>query len=193
MKIGILGGTFDPIHQGHLLLARAAQKQFSLDKVLFIPALIPPHKTHKRDMTPAPYRYRMVELALKGQSDFEISHEEFDRPEVSYTVDTLKALHQKYPGSRFYLIVGADAISEIQSWKDPEEIRKLAVIAAAQRPAHSMPRREAAGFEPIEMKESGLSSSDIREKLRCGESLGVSFLPEEVESYIRKMNLYSRK
>ncbi len=193
MRVGVLGGTFDPIHQGHLLLARAAQKQFSLDKVLFIPALIPPHKTHKRDMAPAPYRYRMVELALKGQNAFEISHEEFDRPEVSYTVDTLKALHQKYPGSQFYLIVGADAISEIQSWKDPEEIRKLAVIAAAKRPGYSMPRREAVNFEPIEMQESELSSSEIREKLSHGELLGAEFLPEEVESYVRKMNLYSRE
>jgi nicotinate-nucleotide adenylyltransferase len=191
MRIGILGGTFDPIHQGHLLLARAAQKQYQLDKVIFIPALIPPHKTGRRDMTPAPYRYRMVELALKDQPGFEISNIEFDRPEISYTVDTLRALRKRGPHDEFFLIIGADAAADISSWKEAEEIPKLATLLAAGRPGYECAKDQAVC--PVAMPEMPLSSSAIREKLAGGHGLGSDFLPHEVEMYIRKMNLYSKK
>lgn len=190
MKIGILGGTFDPIHQGHLLLARSAQKQHQLDKILFVPALIPPHKTGRRDMTPAPYRYRMVELALKHESGFEISPIEFDRPEISYTVETLRVLRKKYPGDDFFLIVGADAAAEISQWKEAEKIRKMAALLVAGRPGYPVLEE---GARPIAMPETPLSSSEIRQKLGKGEGLGPRVLPEEVESYIREMNLYLKK
>lgn len=190
MRIGILGGTFDPIHQGHLLLARAAQKQYQLDKIIFIPALIPPHKTRRRGMTPAPYRYRMVELALKDVPDFEISNIEFDRPEISYTVETLRALRGKNPQDDFFLIMGADAAAEISTWKEPEEIRKMAKILAANRPGYDFSAQE---VSPVKMQETALSSSEIREKLAEGSALGKNFLPADVETYIRKMNLYAKK
>ena len=192
VKIGILGGTFDPIHQGHLLLARAAQKQYQLDKVFFVPALIPPHKTNRRDMTPAPYRYRMVELALKNQPDLEICNIEYDRPEVSYTVDTLRALRKKYPDDDFFLMVGADAALEISQWKEAEEIGRMATVLAANRPGYPMPQQKK-NFRKIKMSETPLSSSDIRAKLEKGEALGPQVLPEDVETYIHKMNLYRKK
>ena len=191
MKIGILGGTFDPIHQGHLLLARAAQKQYQLDKVIFIPALIPPHKTNRRDMTPAPYRCGMVELALKDQPGFEVSSMEFDRPEVSYTVETLRALRKENPSSEFFLIVGADAAAEISGWKESDEILKMAKVLVARRPGYASPKGK--GVSSIEMEETPISSSAIREALGKKDALGQAFLPCDVEAYIRQQKLYQKK
>lgn len=190
MKSGILGGTFDPIHQGHLALARAARTQFELDRVLFVPALIPPHKASRRDMTPAPYRYRMAELAVMGQDAFEISDVEFSRPEISYTADTLHALKQKFPQDIFFLILGEDSLAEMPRWKDPDQIKKMAELLVARRSgaaAAVLP----AGVRWIEMPECPISSSSIREQIRKGESPGPGVLPERVEEYIQKMKLYS--
>ena len=174
MKIGIFGGTFDPIHEGHLAVARAARDQYGLGKVFFIPAFIPPHKKSRRDLTPAPYRYRMVELAVRNQPHLEIRHIEFDRPEVSYTIETLRALRTEFPQDEFFLIVGADAASEISKWKDAEEIRNRATVVVGKR------------------SKGAISSSEIRRRLSRGEAVGEAFLPKEVEAYIRQMNLYKK-
>lgn len=191
MKTAILGGTFDPIHQGHLALARAANKQFSLDRVIFVPAFIPPHKAGRRDMTPAPYRYRMTELALQGEAGFEISDIEFSRPEISYTVDTLQAFKEKFPEDRFFLILGEDSLAEMSQWKEPGKIREMTELLAAKRPGASavLP----AGARWIEMPECPISSSSIRQQIRNGESPGPEILPAPVEKYIRTMNLYRSK
>lgn len=191
MKIGILGGTFDPIHQGHLVLARAAQKQFHLDKVLLVPALIPPHKTNRRDMTPAPYRYHMVELAIEGQPGLEISNIEFDRPEISYTIETLRALRERHPKDEFFLIVGADAGADFSTWKEAGEIQKMATLLVA--PRAGCQELEKGTWTCIEMPPVALSSSQIREGLERGETLGPQVLPEKVETYIHDMNLYRKK
>src|SRR3989338_1455725 len=106
MKIGVLGGTFDPIHLGHLMLAGAAKNQYGLDKVVFVPAFIPPNKLNRRDITPAPYRYEMVRLAIQDIPGFEISDIELSRPDISYTVDTLRSFKQQFPDAEFYLIMG---------------------------------------------------------------------------------------
>lgn len=190
MKIGILGGTFDPIHQGHLALARAAKKQFRLDKVLFIPAFIPPHKTSNRDLTPAPYRYRMVELAIREEPDFEISHAELDRPDISYTVDTLRALQKKYPKAELYLILGTDALRQFPTWHEPDEIRRLAGFLVAHREPEEALGTSEKGLKWIDMPVCPLSSSKIRQEIREGKSPGDA-LPEGVEDYIRRMKLYS--
>ena len=190
MKTGILGGTFDPIHQGHLALARAARDQFSLDRVLFVPALIPPHKAARRDMTPAPYRYRMVELAMPGEKGFEISDVEFSRPEISYTADTLHTLKEKYPEDRLFLILGEDSLAEMPRWKEPDKIKELAALLAAKRPgvaAVSYPD----GVQWIQMPACSASSSAIREQIRKGGKAGPGLLPPEVEDYIHKMGLYN--
>ena len=191
MKTAILGGTFDPIHQGHLALARAAKKQFALDRVIFVPAFIPPHKAGRRDMTPAPYRYRMTELALLGEAGFEVSDIEFSRPEISYTVDTLQAFKEKFPKDHFFLILGEDSLAEMPRWKDPAKIEKMADLLAAKRPGAVavLP----AGARWIEMPECLISSSAIRKQIRSGERPGPEILPPPVEAYIHTMNLYRPK
>ena len=190
MKTGILGGTFDPIHQGHLALARAARKQFALNRILFVPALIPPHKAAHRDMTPAPYRYRMTELAIVSEEGFEISDIEFSRPEISYTVDTLHALKQKFPRDEFFLILGEDSLAEMSQWKEPHEIRKLAAILVAKRPGAGAFSLADAGVRWIEMPECPISSTAVRREIREGKRLGAAVLPKRVEEYIREMKLY---
>ena len=189
MKTGILGGTFDPIHQGHLALARAAKKQYRLDKILFIPALIPPHKTGRRDMTPAPYRYRMVEMAISNEPDFEVSDIEFNRPEISYTVETLRDLKKRHPKDEFFLITGSDTAAEIPGWREPEEIFRMASILVARRPGFEA-GAAAKEIQWIDMPECPVSSSAIRERLAAGKPAGETMLPPAVEAYIHKMKLY---
>lgn len=191
MKIGILGGTFDPIHNAHLHLADAARKQFHLDKVVFMPALIPPHKSHQRHLTPAPYRYHMVELALKSHPEFEISDLEFSRPEVSFTVDTLRSLKQKHPQDIFYLIMGADSAADFSKWHQPEEIVKLAKLLIAKRPG-SDASKISFPFEWIEMPEDDLAATHLRYRFEKGENLPEGAIPKEVQNYIQKMNLYRK-
>lgn len=194
MKIGILGGTFDPIHQGHLTLARAAQKQFGLDKVLFVPVFIPPHKSSRRDIVPAPYRYRMVELAIRHEPDFEISHAELDRPDISYTIDTLMTLKKLHSKDELFLILGSDAFLEFASWREPQEIRKLVHFLIAPRKEEDLKKGKIRlpfedGVSWVQMPICPISSSDIREKIRRGELLS-GLLPATVEDYVRRMNLY---
>lgn len=188
-RIGILGGTFDPIHLGHLALAKAAREQFQLDKVLFIPAFIPPHKKDRSDITPAPYRYRMVEMAVSDEPGFEVSDIEFVRPEISYTADTLRRLKALHPDAEFFLILGADSLASLPSWKEPGEIFKMAEILAAKRQGSTLlPEIEKVNW--IDMPEHPLSSSQIRESLRSGKFTGGKFFPANVEQYIKKMKLY---
>ena len=193
MNLGFFGGTFDPIHEGHLVLAREARKQFKLQKVLFIPAFIPPHKTSRRDLTPAPYRYRMVELALRDEPCFEISDVELSRPDVSYTVDTLRALKKKYPEGQLFFIMGSDTLAEIPFWREPEEIRKRVLFLVAERKG-ALPPPPWASSEVrwIRMPEIPIASSEIRKQIREGKTLGPDVLPPAVEQYISRMKLYRK-
>ena len=174
-------------------MAHAALRQFGLDKVLFIPAFIPPHKKEKRDMTPAPYRYRMVEAAIADQPAFEISDMEFLRPEISYTVETLQDLKKKYPEDELFLILGSDSLIELPKWRDPDEISRLAKILVARRPGSASSNPESFEVQWIEMPECPLSSSEIREKLRRSENLGENILPAGVLEYVRKTKLYQEE
>lgn len=188
MKIGIFGGTFDPVHSGHLKLANAAMTQFGLEKILFIPAPKPPHKI-SQEITPAPFRYRMVEMAIQDEPRFEISDAELNRPDISYTSDTLRELKKKYPQDELFLILGADSVAGMASWREPEEIRKMATLVAARRPGYDA-GVETAGIRWINMPEIPVSSSEIRARLARNQSPGAEVLPERVETYIRKMKLY---
>lgn len=192
MRLGILGGTFDPIHQGHLRLAETARLQYHLDKVLFIPALRPPHKTNKRDLTPAPYRYQMTELAVQNQPHFEVSRMEFDRRGISYTVDTLRALRKTHPGDEFFLILGEDSLTELPTWKDFGEIEKMSVILAARRPGLKAAAPAGSEIHWIDMPACGISSSEIRSRLASGKKLESGLLPEAVLGYVKKMHLYKK-
>ena len=191
-KIGIFGGTFDPIHRGHLDLARHALKQFRLTKVLFVPALIPPHKSARRDMTPAPYRYRMVETAVREEPQFEVSDIEFSRPEISYTVDTLRTLKKFYPSSELYLILGADSLAEIPKWREADEIVKLARLLVARRPGVTVVLPPYS-VQWIDMSECSLSSSEIRQAISRGDLLPDEIVPQDVQDYIQKMQLYRKQ
>lgn len=193
MKIGILGGTFDPIHKGHLALARAAQKQYHLSKVLFIPAFIPPHKASERSMTPAPYRYRMVELAIKDESNFEISHVELDRAEISYTVDTLTTLKAKYPQDELFLLLGSDTFLEFSTWRDPETIRRLCRILVALRPGSGSSKAMPGVDGWIKMDPVDLSSSTLRAALMGGRRLSEDQISPDVSRYIERLNLYRKQ
>ena len=191
MKLGILGGTFDPVHEGHLALARAAREQLDLDKVIFIPSLTPPHKTSRRDLAPAQHRFHMVELAVKNCQGFEVSDIEFKHPESPYTVDTLRALKKQYPKDRLYLIMGGDSAAEFSTWREPEAIEALATLAAAPREGN-LKTSERPGMLKIRMSPCLISASEIRRRIGRGEKNPAGMLPREIESYIEKMNLYRK-
>lgn len=191
-RLGILGGTFDPIHYGHLAIAEEAAEVFALDRVLFIPAGMPPHKRGER--AGAAHRLRMVELAIAGNARFALSRVEIDRPGPSYTADTLRLLRADYPAAAFYLIMGADMALEFHAWRDPDGILAQAQVIAATRPGFDLAGLAAlptAGrFHLMDAPGLYISSTDLRARLRAGRGIRY-LLPEAVAEYIRRERLYS--
>lgn len=192
-RLGIVGGTFDPIHNGHLLLARFVSEEMSLDKVLFIPAATPPHKDHRDDIAPSACRLTMVELALEGIDDFEASRNELDRPGRSYTVDTLRHLHFDHPDAEFFLIIGNDNTHDLSNWHDPKGILGLCTIVAGSRTIDS----GNLGLDPIGARVHvvdtpviDISSTQIRQRIRAGRPVH-SMMPDQVAAYIKERRLYS--
>jgi nicotinate-nucleotide adenylyltransferase len=188
MKIGVFGGTFDPIHQGHLEIARQAQQQFALDKIFFVPAARPAHKS-RQDMAPVDDRYEMVRLAIQGQPGFEISALEMERPETSYTVETLRTLKKRFPEAELYWIMGADSLAEIPTWKEPGEIKRLAKFLVARRSGKNMKHTAQEDVAWIRMPLRPVSATEIRTQLRQGASAG-DVLPKPVAAYIKAHHLY---
>lgn len=201
-KIGIMGGTFNPIHHGHLVTAQEALSQFSLDKVIFIPTGNPPHKIADR-IASAEDRYIMTVIATSSNSNFFVSRIEIDRKGQSYTRDTVRELKKIYGGdSQLFFITGADAILEILTWKDTDEIVSMCKFIAATRPGYNMARLEDLkkrlfGNKPLASKKIfvmeipalSISSTDIRIRLR--ENRPIDYLvPEGVSNYILKHGLY---
>src|SRR5262245_23273372 len=133
MQIGLLGGTFDPVHLGHLILADRVREEAGLDAVWFMPSYQPPHKLGEV-ITPYPMRVEMLSLALEGTTQFRIEQIESELPSPSYTVHTLKAMRQKYPQEQFHLIVGADCLPDLPKWYEPQNILKQVRILAVPRP-----------------------------------------------------------
>ncbi|MCK8815896.1 nicotinate-nucleotide adenylyltransferase [Natroniella sulfidigena] len=193
--IGIMGGTFDPIHYGHLLTAECAAYQYNLDEVIFVPSGSPPHKTDQK-ITAAQKRYAMALLATIGNPKFNVSRIEIDREGLSYTIDTIRAFKELSPQTKIYFITGADAILEIFTWKNPEGLLKEANFIAASRPGYSLDKLDRELYDDYRnrihiLKIPGLaiSSTGIRRRIKEGRPIKYQ-LPEEVESYIRKYNLY---
>jgi nicotinate-nucleotide adenylyltransferase len=198
MGTGILGGTFDPIHSGHLTIAGEARRRLGLDKIIFMPAGKPWLKV-EREITPVYHRVNMVRLAIKETTYFELSEIEVKRSGPTYTVDTLQELHSELgPGFEPYFILGWDSLAEISLWKEPETIIKLCKLVAVTRANAGLP-----GLESLEQLNPGLtestiildippidiSSSDIRK--RIAEGLPVKDrVPIDVEKYITKHRLY---
>ena len=189
MKIGILGGTFDPIHLGHLTLARSAQVQFSLDKVLFIPAYEPPHKRDVPSRASAEDRYEMVRLAIQREPFFEISDLEFKRKGISYSCDTIAELEKQYPQAKLYLILGKDAFQDFETWHKALEIREKVQFLVAQRETQGGKEPIGIHAERVLMPLCPIAASGIRETLAGGHLLGDQ-VPPAVLDYIRDHKLY---
>jgi len=197
-KIAIMGGTFDPIHYGHLVTAEAVMHEYQIDQVLFIPSGQPPHKTEGQ-VTPADHRYLMTLLATETNPRFFSSRIEIDRKGYTYTIDTIRELKEMYPGSEIYFITGADAFSNILSWKNPELLLSSCHFVAATRPGYSRAKaapqiealmdRHADTLHYLEVPALSISSSEIRARVKEGRPIKY-LLPETVENYIYKHGLY---
>ncbi len=200
MRLGLLGGSFDPVHYGHLLLAECCREQCGLDEVWFVPAATPPHK-QGRPLTLAAERIEMLELAIGGQATFRVCREEVDRGGVSYTVDTLARLAQEEPSRQLFFLLGADSLDDLPQWREPARICQLATLVVVGRPGTpqpnytvlaplvSAPRLEEIRRHQVEMPPMGLSSSDIRQRVATGQSIRYR-TPRAVEAYIESHNLY---
>lgn len=198
-KIGIMGGTFDPIHYGHLVTAEAVRSNFELDYVLFVPTGNPPHKKGY-EVTDSVHRYLMTVLATVTNPFFEVSRIEIDREGFSYTVDTIKELKRFYGKTAdLYFISGADAILEIITWKQVSELLDLCFFVAATRPGYELKELNQKINEmkkiynkqifSLEVPAMAISSTDIRKRVR--ERRPIKYLlPESVEYYIKKNKLY---
>jgi len=189
LKLGVYGGTFDPVHMAHLILAEFACDNINLDKLLFIPSYLPPHKLNAR-ITPAQHRRAMLTLALQGNDHFEICDYEIANQGPSYTIDTLKYIQKEYGLERneLFLIIGADNMKDFHRWKDPQRITEMAQVVVAERPQYD-PQN---GHFPSIVLNSPLieiSASQIRENIRRGKSI-TYLTPPSVEAYIYKHKLY---
>jgi nicotinate-nucleotide adenylyltransferase len=198
-RIGIMGGTFNPVHKGHLALAKAAQKEYALDKVIFIPSGNPPHKAAK-EVIDKEERYRMVKLAISRQKKFSVSRLELDRPGYSYAVDTFQQLAREYgEDAKLFYIMGLDSITEILEWKKPLELFKLCEFIVGTRPGTRIRtfkrlvkfpplQKEVDNIHLIELHED-ISASAIRSRLKAGKPVG-NLLPKAIETYIKRKGLY---
>lgn len=197
-RAGVLGGTFDPVHNGHLALAAAAKEQLRLERVLFVPAGQPWRKD--REITAAEHRIAMLRLAIAGEPAYELSTVEVERDGPSYMVETLEELAGKYPGEELVLILGEDALADLPNWKDAGRIHDLAVLAVAPRRGRRLSRDDSWRVMPgiserlewLEMAAVEASSTSIRARVRRGSPVR-GMVPAEVEEYFRTHRLYARK
>ncbi len=186
MRLAIFGGTFDPIHEAHLAIARAAAEGFRLDRVLFIPAAHPPHKIGAR----APYadRVRMVELACAGIARFEASRLE-ENTVCSFSIDTIRKVHTRMsPGDELFFIVGADAFADVSDWQSAEEVMRAVEFLVISRPGHAYRIPPGAKLQRVDTMELDISSSAIRASLAAG--LKPRGVPGPVLEYIYSHGLY---
>jgi nicotinate-nucleotide adenylyltransferase len=188
--VGIMGGSFDPIHMGHLVTAEQARAELGLDEVVFIPAGAQPQKTHA---TPSELRYLMTVLATAANPAFSVSRLEIEREGPTYTVDTLRSVRERRPGAHLYFITGADAILSILTWKDATECLELAEFVAATRPGYDLGRLESEGLRRhvriLDVPALAISSSDVRARFESARPVRY-LIPLEVEQFARKYRLY---
>lgn len=182
-----MGGTFDPIHYGHLVTAEEARYEFRLEKVIFIPAGRPPHKTGSHISDPR-HRYTMVNMAIATNPYFHVSLLEMEREGISYTIDTIRHLRRIYPSAEIFFVTGADAVLEILGWKDVEELLSLCYFIAATRPGYRLEDLKENIFY-MEVPALAISSSEVRRRVQEGKPIKY-LLPDAVEGYINKHGLY---
>jgi nicotinate-nucleotide adenylyltransferase len=198
-RIGILGGTFDPVHNGHLYIANALRAALDLERVVWVPAGRPPHKTGQivssdRD------RLAMLELALAGSATDQISTIDIERSGPSYTADTLEILAERFAPARLFFLMGEDSLRDLPTWHDPERILRVAELAVAGRPGVETDLESLELQVPgvgkhvhvVPTKEIAISSSDIRRRVRESQPVG-GLVPAIVEAYIRDNGLYARQ
>lgn len=200
MRVGIFGGTFDPVHLGHLILAEQAREQGKLDEVWFVPAPWPPQKDSQA-ITRFDARQEMLSLAIAGHPAFRIDDLEKERTGPSYTVDTLEELHRRHPEHTFFLLIGGDALVDLPGWRDPQGIVARAGLLVMARPGARMPdagelRRQLGlaeddplSIEVLDTPQIDIASRDLRRRLAAGRSVRY-LVPHAVEAYIRDRGLY---
>lgn len=189
-RLGVMGGTFDPIHHGHLVAASEVQSAFDLDEVVFVPTGQPWQKS-SRDVAPAEHRYLMTVIATASNPRFTVSRVDIDRTGPTYTIDTLRDLSAQRPGVELFFITGADALAQILSWKDSGEIFDLAHFIGVTRPGHTL---DDAGLPQdrvslMEVPAMAISSTDCRVRIVKGEPVWY-LVPDGVVQYIGKYGLY---
>lgn len=200
MRLGIFGGTFDPIHYGHLLLAESCREQLHLDGVWFLPAAVPPHK-QQRELAPGRQRIEMIELAIGGHEALAVCPYEIERGGVNYTVDTLAHLKDEDPSRQLFFLMGADSLRDLPTWKEPARLCSLALPVAVGRVGVGISQSEidklslknltplVERLETVQMPNIELCSSDIRARVAGGQSIRYR-TPRAVEKYIESNGLY---
>lgn len=198
--IGIMGGTFDPIHNGHLLLGRQAYREYGLDEIWFMPSGTPPHKKDHR-VTDVADRCEMVRLAIADTPGFALSEFEAKRGGNTYTSDTLRLLHQTYPQHRFFFIIGADSLYQIETWHHPAEVMEQTILLVACREyaeadcsmeerIRYLTKRYHADIRRLHCEEFDVSSGELRELTANGRPI-FNYVPEAVNTYIEEHGLYT--
>lgn len=199
MRIGIFGGSFDPVHLGHLILAEQCREQAGLDQVWFMPAARPPHKS--RQLSPFEKRVDMLELAVSGHPAFRIDELEKDRPGPSYTADTLVELRARHPEHELFLLIGGDSFVDLPGWYQPRQIVELATLVITARPGWHMPGvdelcqrlhladKRLLRYQQVTIPLIDISSTEIRRRAAAGQSIRY-LVPRAVEAYIDSKGLY---
>jgi nicotinate-nucleotide adenylyltransferase len=187
-RIGVMGGTFDPIHHGHLVAASEVAQSFDLDEVVFVPTGRP---WQKDDVTESEHRYLMTVIATASNPQFTVSRVDVDRAGPTYTIDTLRDLHEQRPGAELFFITGADAVEQILSWRNHQQLWDLAHFVAVSRPGHVLSTEglPSENVSQLEIPALSISSTDCRARVRRGHPVWY-LVPDGVVQYIAKHHLY---
>lgn len=200
MRIGVFGGSFDPVHFGHLILAEQCREQAQLDEVWLIPAARPPHK-YTHPPSEFSHRLHMLELAVAGQPNYRIDQLEAERSGPSFTADTLDELHRRHPSHDWYLLLGSDSLPDLPQWHEPQRIVARAGLVVMERPGWpvvtadelakllKLPPDAELRLQKVEVPLIDLASRDIRRRVRTGKSIRF-MVPADVENYLRNQKLY---
>jgi nicotinate-nucleotide adenylyltransferase len=197
LKVGIFGGTFDPIHQGHMVIAEQVMGELGLDHILFVPAGIPPHKEASSVRASTEDRYDMVEAAVEGNERFSVDRVEVDAGRPMHSVETVQILKERSPDDEWFFITGADEVSNLLVWKDPDRLLEEVVMVAATRPGYDLSRldhleaklRNFDRIFPVECTRVDISATGIRRRILQGKSVRY-LVPEEVYEIIMERRLY---
>jgi nicotinate-nucleotide adenylyltransferase len=197
LKAGIFGGTFDPIHQGHMIIAEQVMGELDLSRVVFVPGGIPPHKEASSVRAPAEDRFEMVEAAVAGNDRFRVDRVELDAGRAMHSVETVRLLKERSPGDDWYFISGADEVSNLLAWKEPDLLLEQVVMVAATRPGYDLSKLQhlEAGLRnfdrifPVECTRVDISATGIRRRILQGKSVRY-LVPEGVHDIIRNRGLY---